>query len=183
VTEQTNEQPDLFEELRKEIFNRTKKPLKHPSFIIFFILAVLGFSATGIWLELYEYVYISSKEPADSINRLGSLRTAVITFFPAVAGTAAMQLIWSEQAKHFRSVAFLTLVIFFVVAIWIFPDSRITIGSALIVGSIASLFSVYVWWIANANQADLLDAITPSAPVGGDNLKGPLSGSLNDFQH
>lgn len=183
MTDQTSEPPDLFKELKRDIARRTKRPIKHPSFIIFFIIAVLGFSALGIWLELYAYVYPEVGAASPKLDPLGALRTAVITFFPAVAGTAAMQLIWADGAKHFRSVAFLTLFIFLVAALWIFPANRISTESALFYGFIASLVSVYVWWVANADQIDLLDKINPSAPLGGENPEAPLTGDYMDFQH
>lgn len=128
MTNQSNVPLFFFKELKREISRRTLRPCYHPSFIIFFLIAVLGFSASGIWLELYAYVY---PVPEDASPKLDALRTAVITFFPAVAGTAAMQLIWQENEKHIRSMAFLTLAIFLVAALWIFPASRISTGSAL----------------------------------------------------
>ena len=93
-----------------------------------------------------------------------------------------MQLIWAEQPKHFRSAAFLILALFLVVALIISP-SRITNGSALFFGVLASLLSIWVWWIANAKQADLLDGVNPADSVGGDNPESKLQGSLNGYEH
>lgn len=168
----------LFRELRKEIVERTLKPLKHPSFVIYFLIAVLGCSALGIWLELYAYIYPNPMHwPARPTD---ALRTAILTFFPVVAGTAAMQLIWSESVKHYRSAALLILVLFVFVELVISP-SRISNGSALFVGTLASLLSLWVWWIANANQPGLLDIVDPADAVGGDKLNDPLNGSPDDF--
>lgn len=176
----SNTSQSLFLDLWKEVVERTKKPKGHPSFVIFFVIAVLGFGALGIWIELYGYIYPDlmpwPPQPTDA------LRTAVLTFFPAVAGTAAMQLVWAESSKHFRSAAFLVLVVFLVAALLVSP-SRITNESALIVGVIASLLSLWVWWIANSTQADLLDVVDPEDAVGGQNPEVPLPGSLNEFQH
>lgn len=170
----------LYREIADEFKERTVKPFKHPSFVLFFIFAVLGLGALGIWLELYAFIY--PEKGAYSTGGTDALRTAVLTFFPAVAGTAAMQLMWAEATKHFRSVAFAILGAFLVVALIISP-ARISNPSALVVGVLASFFSLWVWWIANAKQADLLDKINTSAPVGGDDVEVPLPGSLDDYQH
>ncbi|WP_394538806.1 hypothetical protein PRJ39_25150 [Lysobacter enzymogenes] len=170
----------LYRQIADELGERTARPIKHPSFVVFFVCAVLGLGALGIWLELYSYIYsVPEKYPHRETD---ALRTALLTFFPAVAGTAAMQLMWAESTKHFRSVAFAILGVFLVVALVIFP-ARISNGSALFFGTAASVMSLWVWWIANAKQDDLLDEVDPSAPVGGDNVQVKLAGSLDDFQH
>jgi hypothetical protein len=171
---------NLYRELRDEVVDRTVRPGRHPSFVFFFIIAVLGFSALGVWLELVAYIYTGQKVLHP--NPTDPLRTAILTFFPAVAGTAAMQLIWAETSKHFRSAAFFLLVLFFVVALLISP-AYITNASAIVVGTLASVLSMWVWWIANAKQADLLDTVNPADSVGGDNPEAKLSGSLDEFRH
>lgn len=170
----------LYREIADEFKERTTRPAKHPSFVLFFMCAVLGLGALGIWLELFSYIYPESGEYPS--RETDALRTAILTFFPAVAGTAAMQLMWAESTKHFRSVAFAILAAFLVVALLISP-ARITNASALVAGVTASVVSLWVWWIANAKQADLLDSINTSAPIGGDNVEVKLAGSLDEFQH
>ena len=170
----------LYQEIAEELRERTARPFRHPSFVVFFVCAVLGLGALGIWLELFSYIYPDRTVYPNS--ETDALRTALLTFFPAVAGTAAMQLMWAESSKHFRSVAFAILGVFLVVALVISP-ARISNGSALLFGALASALSLWVWWIANAKQADLLDELNPSAPVGGDNVQIKLAGSLDDFQH
>ncbi|WP_338713140.1 hypothetical protein WAC51_01330 [Stenotrophomonas geniculata] len=170
----------LYREIADELRERTTKPAKHPSFVLFFLFAVLGLGALGIWVELYSYIYPESGKHA--IQGTDGLRTAMLTFFPAVAGTAAMQLMWAESTKHFRSVAFAILGAFLVVALVVSP-ARITNASALVVCAMASVASLWTWWIANAKQTDLLDQINTSAAVGGDDVEVRLPGSLDDFQH
>lgn len=179
-TDIPNARQNLYKKLWNEVLVRTKKPFHHPSFIVFFLLAIVGFSALGVWLELYVYIY---PDPAATTQHSAdALRTSILTFFPAAAGTAAMQLIWAEQPKHFRSAAFLILAIFLVVALWLFP-SRISNASALSCGTLASIVALWIWWIANAKQTDLLDVLDASAPIGGPRTDVPLRGDLNDFIH
>jgi len=170
----------LYTELRDAFVDRTVKPFRHPSFVLFFMFAVLGFGALGIWVELY--AYFVPERGGFIAHETDALRTAVLTFFPAVSGTAAMQLIWAESSKHFRSAAFSILGVFLVVALLISP-TRISNCSALIIGVLASILSLWVWWIANATQTDLLDTVDPADSVGGDDVKAKLSGSLDDYKH
>ncbi|HEV7270006.1 hypothetical protein [Pseudoxanthomonas sp.] len=174
----------LFFDIGEEMVKRTKIPLRHPSFVIFFSLAVVGLGGLGIWLELYSaLVPVNHAEDAKgALEELSTntLRTAFITFFPAVAGTSAMQLIWAESSKHFRSVAALLLFCFLVTALLIFP-SRVSNTCAISLGVLMSLLSLWVWWIANAKQEDLLDKIDLDAPVGGGNPRARLNGDTTGW--
>src|SRR5690606_36288224 len=151
---------------------RTTRPRRHPSFVAFFILAVFGLGASGVWLELYVLVFPDPTAIGHFLRHPGApshfdaLRTALITFFTAVAGTSAMQLIWAEDLKHFRSASALILFLFLVVALVIFP-ARICDCAAISIGVLMSLLALWVWWIANAKQADLLDSVDPRDAVGG----------------
>lgn len=171
---------DFFHLLGQELSERTRRPCAHPSFIIYFFVAIVLFSPLGVWLELYVYLLPDpSSSPAQPSD---SLRTAVLTFFPAAAGTAAMQLFWGDPRKHVRSFAFLLFVIFLIVSLVLFP-ARVSNAWALGVGTFASVASLWVWWIANSKQPELLDVVDPSAPVGGAHLGDPLDGDLDGFKH
>lgn len=160
-----------------EIKGRSLKPFDHPSFIVYFLVAILGLGGLGVWVELYRWIYDPSCHPS-----LSGIRTAVNTFYPALAGAAALQLVWSEQAKQLRSVAILLFVAFIATALWLAP-AIITDLSATIAGSIASLAALWCWWIANANTPDFQDTNPDAAVGGGDPATKPLPGGLNGFQH
>lgn len=173
MTRQANTQESewaFFKELGKEAWSRTLKPSRSPSFLVFFVLAVFGLGALGIWLELYALILPDPGSSAGNIARLHSdlspLRVALLTFFPAVAGTSAMQLIWAEKPKHFRSVSVLFLFIFLIAALITSP-ARVPDWFALTTGTGMSPLSMWVWWIANATQRDLLDErIDLDSPTG-----------------
>lgn len=173
----------LFRELGREALSRSRTPLRHPSFISFFILAVIGFGALGIWIEVYSLILpelIQTPKVPQAMD-LSSLRAAVLTFFPAVAGTSAMQLIWGEKPKHFRSVSVLLLVIPIVVALTT-SSSRVPDWLALSAGALMSVLSMWVWWIANGTHPDLLDKqIDPKSTLGDNNPLAPMRGSTEGF--
>lgn len=175
----------LYRDLWRGVVERTTRPLRHPSFVAFFILAVFGLGASGVWLELYVLVFPDRSATSHFLHypgapsRFDALRTAMITFFTAVSGTSAMQLIWAEDFKHFRSASALILFLFLVVALLIFP-ARICDCAAISVGALMSLLALWVWWVANAKQADLLDRVDPRDAVGG-KTSTPLSGSTSGW--
>jgi hypothetical protein len=164
--------------LRNELWRRTKGPAAHASFVMYFLIAVFLIGAGGVWLELYSLLVLA--ETANSTSpSVSGLRTAVITFFPALAGSACMQLVWAEgKNKSLRSFAVVALVVMTIVAIGISP-SVISSKTVFVVGAIASLLALWIWWIANADQPSLLDT-NLEAPLGKD-PQSELSGNLDGF--
>ena len=163
-----------------ELARRTREPLGHPSFVIYFLLAVVGFAGLGLWLELYAYF---TTVPAPSF---GPLRTALTTFFPALAGSTALQLIWAEHQRFLRSFAVLCLVILLLMAVVTAANSRVQDFWAVGFGILSSVAACWIWWITNADQPDFRDEIDPDDAVGGgrDSLnKAQLPGSLEGIDH
>lgn len=164
--------------LGRELRKRSLDPLSHFSFVSYFFVAVVIFGGAGIWTELRAYLSFAST-PDQPSPSLVSLRTAVITFFPALAGSSCMQLIWAED--HERSLrafavvvlAALLLVIFFI------THQGVSNSTALWGGAAASVLALWSWWIANAKQKDLLDT---DAATGGKAIGGDLPGNLDEFK-
>jgi hypothetical protein len=161
--------------LGKELKKRTIEPLFHASFVIYFIVSVVIVGGAGIWLEIYAYNFpplVDSGPPS-----LAALRTAFVTFFSALAGSACMQLIWAEDyLRSLRAFATLVLVVTSILAL-IVAIPAIHNVTALCIGVASSLVALWIWWVANAKQKDLLD---PDAPTGGD-PSAPLAGNLQGF--
>ena len=93
VEELVEEKPDesewgnSFIQLGREISERFWAPFGQVSFWVALVFGVILFGALGIWVELY-------KELNHSSGHYENLRTAIHTFFPALAFTSTMQLIW-----------------------------------------------------------------------------------------
>lgn len=173
----TNIKINRYRELLEEIKRRSLEPFEQISFIVYFLVAILGLGGLGVWVELHHWIYDPSCHPS-----LSGLRTAVNTFYPALAGASALQLVFSEQAKHIRSFAILLFVAFIATALWLAP-AIITDRSAIIAGSIASLAALWCWCIANADAPEFKDTDPDAAVGGGDPAMKPLPGELNGFQH
>ena len=158
---------------------RTLEPFAHVSFVIYFIVAVVIIGGIGVWMELYAF-FLPSAQPIASSEPLVPLRSAVVTFFPALTASACLQLIWAENDHKFlRSFGVLFLTLMTTIALLISPHAMGN-SSALTVGIIASMGSLWMWWIANAKQNDFLD-IDSDAPLGGKATDTELMGNLDGF--
>lgn len=162
----------------RELIKRTFDPLSHFSFVAYFFIAVFVLGGMGVWLELYSHLFLAHATP-ENAHSLASVRTALITFFPALAGSACMQLIWAEDnQKSLRAFAVAVLVLLTMGALMIAPTA-VRHEVALGVGAFCSLVALWTWVIANAKQQDLLDA---DAPLGKKDPNAELAGNLDGFK-
>lgn len=160
--------------LGNELWKRTVFPVFHFSFVIFFVFGVIGFCGLGVWFEI---IGDHSTQPTQD----AMLRTALLATFPALIGTSCMQLIWSELSeKYLKTFAMGILIVSFVVAL-LGSRPRVTDIDAIWAYAIATIFSLWVWWMANAYQNEFLDH-DPQAPTGGDAGKPKLPGSLTGYK-
>lgn len=176
--DQIKRQGGSWGELWRELKKRTTEPFSHASFVIYFFVAVIVIGGIGFWIELYNYLILATPNSGQE-SSVSALRTSVITFFPALAGSACLQLVWAEShQKSLRAFGILFLCLTTVIALAISPAAIVN-SSALLFGFFSSIVALWIWWIANAKQKDLLD-IDPDAPLGG-NKDAVLSGDLNGF--
>lgn len=145
-----------WKKLKAELCARTVEPTRHVSFVLYFVVAVVVFGGLGIWAEVWHVVFYVPTGDTPSAS-LKSLRTAIVTFFPALAGTAGLQIILAEdRARPLRAFGFLVIAISFIPVFLISPTT-VPDARALFFGIVASIISLWVWWIANAKQADFMD--------------------------
>jgi hypothetical protein len=167
--------------LGQELWRRTRDPIGHPSFVIFFLLAVVGCAGLGLWIEVWAYF------SSDQSGELDSVRTALTTYFPALAGSTVLQLIWAESSgRSLRAFALLCAFMIVLMTIVSSAGSKFDDGTAIWVGIVASIGAGWIWWITNADQQDFQDKIDPDAAIGGgrDRVESrQLSGSLDGFYH
>jgi hypothetical protein len=164
--------------LGRELSQRTTQPISHPSFVIFFIVVIFGVVPTGFWIELYSY-YASGQKSA------ATLRTSFISVVPAFVAATTLQLIWAENEKRslraFSIFALSTCMLGLVFC----ASEAISNNVALFWGSVSAVIALWMWWIANANQRELMDEqpdISHDYSIGGALSNSPLAGSLDEFQ-
>ena len=153
------------------IKRRSKAPLRHFSFFAFFIIGIIVAGGLGIWLTLWEYCTSSS-------NQLNDIVRSIATYFPAIATASLFELICpDENEKYIRSFALFAgvlILILFVFTVNLNPGSI-----SLFVGLLGVAVSLFLWWIANAENDSLRDKAPDNAALGGDvasEAKGDLTG-------
>ena len=161
--------------LWSEIRRRTRQPFRRPSFLFFVILAIIAGGGFGVWWEVGRFIY-AAKSPGTE-----AIRTALLTVFPATAGPAVLQLIYVRAEKEFLSATIFVLSFILVVSYAICLAPTILPGVAILVGLIAWAVSIWLWIIANADEA-AFNAPDDTAPLGGDPTATP-AGNLNQYKH
>lgn len=163
--------------LGRELRDRTLKPVFHPSFVIFFVVAILGVGPTGFWIELFSYVTTKSLDAS-------ALRASFVSFVPAFVAATTMQLIWAENAKRsLRAFAILILSVCMLGLIFC-KSSAFADPVAITFGVCSTAIALWMWWIANANQKEFHDESEDLSrnPIGGESTDAPLAGDLSGFQ-
>ncbi len=163
--------------LFKELARRTIEPWQSVPFVIFAIVGALILGGLGIWTELTK-IALAETPHVD----LANLLTAITTFFPALVGSAALQLIFAavnKQDKAMSAFASIVLFVFFIAAILISLFSTRQPAYCVAIGSIISFGAVWFWWITNGDDP-LYRKISPDAPTGGPTNRS-LSGNLEGY--
>jgi len=163
--------------LAYELKKRFMAPVGQVSFWVFLILGVLLFSACGVWVELGKYLLSPNKS-------LDAIQTAIFTFFPALACTSTMQIIFSdEEKKPMKSIAYLVGVLQLLAAIGLLSFTKYFSSTTLIwTGFITSIIAIVTWWIANGEDPIFNDNVSKmDIPTGGD-ANAPLKGDVSNFK-
>jgi peptidoglycan/LPS O-acetylase OafA/YrhL len=141
-------------------------------------VAIIGVGPTGFWIELYSYF-------TSSAPKVATLRTSFVSFVPAFVAGTTLQLIWAENEKRaLRAFAILILSACMLGLVFC-ASNAIPDNAAVIFGSLSAAVAFWMWWIANANQGELMDQRPDDShtnPIGGDHVDVPLAGDLNGFQ-
>ena len=166
-----------FSELCKEIWQRTKEPLKDPTFVMYFICAILICGGVGFWIEVLK-ITISS-----GTTGFGGIQSSLSVFYPALIGTSCLLLILESVERSNKLMAsFFVLVIFLTFSIAILIGffnlfelhPNYTFGGTII----CSVLGLWVWCVANGENPQL-KTINPDSPSGGDTNR-PIKGDINE---
>ena len=95
-----------------ELWKRLREPLKQPSFVMYFLLALI-LGAMGVWAALAEGVIAKWQNDTQE-----PFFRALVTFFPAIGSLACVQVIIVEDSqKSLRALFSLLLIVFLTLAI------------------------------------------------------------------
>ncbi len=164
--------------LSRELARRTREPIKHAPFVFYVILGTIVFGGLGVWVELLKIVI------SESSVGLAGLITAIITFYPALAGSTTIQLVLSSANRNDKvvmSFGLLMLCLFTISALLLAVFAGKHPTAVMVAGVVLSFLVVWVWWITNCDDATYKQMPAPDAATGGDPER-KLSGNITEYK-
>lgn len=166
-------------DLRETLKARFIKPWGHPTFVMYFVIIIVVIGSFGIIEPVLLHYAFKSMNGGDAARMLIS---ASYTYFVAIAATAAVGSVLS--LRHQKSLLMFFICSSFAVvalAFWAACARDKTLW-ALLPSAAGYLLALFLWWVGNADNVDLLDdPIKPTSPTGGD-VQVPVAGNLAGFQ-
>ncbi|EJL37558.1 hypothetical protein PMI01_00636 [Caulobacter sp. AP07] len=153
---------------------RTKRPSREFVYWMYFIACVFGLGGLGVWVEL---IQTNGLPPA--ARDWNNTYTSLVTFFPALIASSCVQMVFEVKSKRMHAFSIVLILLALVVGLMLISHARPASAFAWTAAVAASLGSLWIWWIANADNPSLHDEASPEAAVGGA-LDAPLAtGSAN----
>lgn len=173
---------DYYRDFWEELKRRTNNPLSDLTFLFYLAFGVVLFSGFGVVVELVKYWF--SENPIDS-QSLQGMRAALAVFYPALVGAASLQLTLeavkkSDALMAVFAIGSLLLMLAAAVILGIQEFRQEGAGKILIVSSVLSLFGLWIWTVANADNPDLKTKPNSEDAVGG-SVKRKLPGDTTGF--
>lgn len=162
--------------MRNELARRTKRPAREFTYWTYFIVCVLGLGGLGCWVEL---VQVNGEAPA--ARDWNNTYTALVTFFPALIASSCVQMVFEVKSKPWHAFSIGLLMLSLVVGLALISHARPASASAWFWAIVACLASLWIWWIANADNPSLHDGASPDDAVGG-NPDAALAGDLSGMK-
>ena len=161
---------------RHVIAVRYNKPKSHPEFVFIFILLNLIFCALGVYVSMFADLFDSSK----SFN-YRALNTNLTTYYIAILASACFDLILSKAKIMKSALTTFSLAVLVFGIISLIVSYLLRLRYALPLTILYLLISLFMWWIANAENDKLMnDEVPPSATIG--DLDQEILGDLGGFK-
>lgn len=163
--------------LWSEIKRRTVQPFSSIPFLIYVLVAIIGLGCLGIWVEL---IKLALQTPGGS---RGAVLTALCTFFPALIGSTAFQLILGATGKSdkiFVSIGYLVLILGLGAVILITLFNGLLPSKTFWAAVAFSAGAVWLWWITNGDDPTYKSTPVDAASGGDPNRK--LKGNTQGYK-
>jgi hypothetical protein len=161
---------DLYRELKERI----TEPLRHPSFVFYFVAVILVVGGLGVSLSMIKII-----GPDPSFMDLVALPRALSSYLLAILASAVTDLILGESSKRSLQMFALFLLVIGVILGLIGLTSfalRWAYGCSLV----GVLLAWCLWFVANADNAKLKEREPPPNVATGGDPGAPLPGSLEE---
>ncbi|QKV18987.1 hypothetical protein [Oricola thermophila] len=169
-------------EFWRELKRRTRVPLSDLTFIFYLVFGVVVFSGFGVVVELVKHSFAGA--PFD-VSSLTGVRAALSVFYPALIGAATLQLTLeavkkSESLMVVFAITSLLVMLGFAVFHGIQEFRQESQTQVFWFSVILSVFGIWIWTIANADNPDLKTKPRNDDAVGG-GVNRKLKGSTEGF--
>lgn len=129
------------------LIDRVRKPFKHPEFVFYYILVIVGVGAIGIYSAIF-----SQDIPK---NRNDFIISNIASYFLAVIATGCVELIFIQRNNLKRAILLLSIGAIFLNTFLFFLCIQF---SSYLIASIGLFVSLTVWWIANAENTNIIES-------------------------
>jgi predicted neutral ceramidase superfamily lipid hydrolase len=126
---------------------RVRNPFKHPEFVFYFILVIVGVGAIGIYSSIF-----SQNLPE---CRKDFIISNMASYFLAVIATGSVELIFIQKTNLKRAIFLLSIGAIFLNTFLFFLCVQ---SSSYYIASIGLFVSLTVWWLANAENTNIIEA-------------------------
>ena len=167
----------MWKSLHEDIEKRLNKPKNHPTFIIYFTFILMVGGGIGVWLPPCLLLLRGQIPDAGDYY---SIATNLSTYLIAIISASLADSLLIEQTKPFRLVVFsLSLLCVTNAVLVLFTKFAL---SAMLIAAPATILSLIVWWLVNANEGKLEEKPVPaSATVGNTPSSVQLPGSMQGY--
>jgi small-conductance mechanosensitive channel len=154
--------PNSFSALGADLWNRLTTPLLNFTYWTHLLIGVCFYGAIGVWTEVLRRFLLGAEEGN------GNVLLAMHTFYPAIIGATAMQIMLNKDAQtYMRSFGQLVSTVFFIMAaVCILAATNIGESLSFRLAGIGISAAILFWWTANALDEGLKD-VDPANATGG----------------
>ncbi len=161
--------------LQRELGRRFFGPMGHFTFWVYLIVGIVGFAGFGFW---YEALPLMLSRPGSSS---AGVFTAMLTFFPALAGSSVLQLLFADGEKPLKAFSVIYSAILIALAVWLGFARPNAEWLAYAVATLGCLLAVLMWWLTSGEDPAFNDALDDRTTLGPDTSVTP-KGDLNGFE-
>lgn len=137
------EEISKWSELKEFLIFRTKKPISHPEFIVYFLLVILIIGGLGVWSDLFR---------ANDLNK--SISNNLNAYALTIIAASTIELIFSKETilKNTLTLISVGIIVIYIFLFFILNNNNVP---TLIFSVLSTLIALYIWWIANAENSNL----------------------------
>lgn len=136
-----------WKKLAEFFYHRLKRPLKHPEFILYFLLVIVGIGAIGIYTAI-----LGEEIPS---NKKDYVISNMASYFLAIIATGSVELIFIQEVNIKRSILLVSIAAIFINTFLFFLSIKF---SSFWFATPGLIIAVLIWWIANAENTNIIES-------------------------